>query len=228
MQPTPNEFRVDLKVRNNLLLSAIEKAGFKNVSQFCKAAGLQQTAVGELVNFKTSPMTTTGEFTVTAQRIVDFLNVSPYELWTEDQLHMEIKTNRSSFTASQKDMVLMLARQTGELLEAPEPDEALDKKDLAALVQNALDTLAPAAARVLRMRFGIGTHEHSLEEIGQVMGVTRERARQIEAKAIRLLKRPGISRPLHPYVDGMDLPPDYEAIKEAYDKARKGEQDETP
>jgi RNA polymerase primary sigma factor len=61
-------------------------------------------------------------------------------------------------------------------------------------VRDILDSLTPNEARILRMRFGIDlSTDHTLEEIGQVFGVTRERIRQIESKALRKLKHPSRS-----------------------------------
>ena len=66
-----------------------------------------------------------------------------------------------------------------------------------------LATLTPREERVLRMRFGIGMNtDHTLEEVGQQFSVTRERIRQIEAKAIRKLKHPSRSRKLRSFLDG--------------------------
>lgn len=222
-----NEYRVDLKVRNNLLLSAIESAGFKNVSQFCKASGLQPTLVGEFVNFKISPLTKDGDFTPTARRIADFLGVLPDELWTDDQLNMKLDTNQTRFTVSHRELALTLARHTGELLEAPEPDASLETKDKALLVNDALDSLRPIEARVLRMRFGIGTTEHTLEEVAQVLGVTRERIRQIEAKGLRLLRAPERAKPLRPYASPF-VGLDFDEIKKAYTQANQPETDDEP
>lgn len=65
-----------------------------------------------------------------------------------------------------------------------------------------LSTLTPREERVLRMRFGIGMNtDHTLEEVGQQFSVTRERIRQIEAKALRKLKHPSRSRKLRSFVD---------------------------
>ena len=62
--------------------------------------------------------------------------------------------------------------------------------------------LAPREERVLRMRFGIGMNtDHTLEEVGQQFSVTRERIRQIEAKALRKLKHPSRSRKLRSFLD---------------------------
>ncbi len=66
----------------------------------------------------------------------------------------------------------------------------------------ALDSLSDREAKVLRMRFGIGmTTDHTLEEVGQQFDVTRERIRQIEAKAVRKLKHPSRSELLKPFMD---------------------------
>ena len=65
-----------------------------------------------------------------------------------------------------------------------------------------LATLTPREERVLRMRFGIGMNtDHTLEEVGQQFSVTRERIRQIEAKALRKLKHPSRSRKMRSFLD---------------------------
>ena len=64
-----------------------------------------------------------------------------------------------------------------------------------------LASLTPREERVLRMRFGIGMNtDHTLEEVGQQFSVTRERIRQIEAKALRKLKHPSRSRKLRSFL----------------------------
>ncbi len=73
---------------------------------------------------------------------------------------------------------------------AVQPHVAAEAANLSANTTVALATLTPREERVLRLRFGIGTKEHTLEEVGQAFNVTRERIRQIEAKALRNLKRP--------------------------------------
>ena len=65
-----------------------------------------------------------------------------------------------------------------------------------------LSTLSPREERVLRMRFGIGMNsDHTLEEVGLQFAVTRERIRQIEAKALRKLKHPSRSRKLRSFLE---------------------------
>jgi len=79
----------------------------------------------------------------------------------------------------------------------PSPPEAVIHINLREQIEDALKTLTEREAKVLKMRFGLGDgNEHTLEEVGQQFKVTRERIRQIEAKALRKLKHPSRSRRL--------------------------------
>lgn len=83
-----------------------------------------------------------------------------------------------------------------------QPIESAMQANLRDTTTRVLATLTPREERVLRMRFGIGMHsDHTLEEVGQQFSVTRERIRQIEAKALRKLKHPSRSRKLRSFLD---------------------------
>ena len=82
------------------------------------------------------------------------------------------------------------------------PAEAIVNLNLAEQTRRVLATLTPREEKVLRMRFGIGEEsDHTLEEVGQDFNVTRERIRQIEAKALRKLRHPSRSNKLKTFVD---------------------------
>jgi RNA polymerase primary sigma factor len=83
------------------------------------------------------------------------------------------------------------------------PAEAVININLKEMTEQVLNTLTPREERVIKMRFGLedGT-EHTLEEVGQNFAVTRERIRQIEAKALRKLRHPSRSRRLRAFLDG--------------------------
>ncbi len=83
------------------------------------------------------------------------------------------------------------------------PTEAVVKINLQETVVKVLQTLTPREEKVLRKRFGIGeATDHTLEEVGQEFNVTRERIRQIEAKALRKLRHPTRSRILKAFIEG--------------------------
>ena len=86
---------------------------------------------------------------------------------------------------------------------SPSPAEAVGALNLKEMTDKVMMTLTPREEKVLRMRFGIGVpSDHTLEEVGQHFEVTRERIRQIEAKALRKLRHPSRSKKLKSFVEG--------------------------
>ena len=84
----------------------------------------------------------------------------------------------------------------------PLPSDVATSESLKAVTEQVLSALSPREAKVLRMRFGIGMNtDHTLEEVGRQFDVTRERIRQIEAKALRKLRHPSRSEPLKSFLD---------------------------
>ncbi len=83
------------------------------------------------------------------------------------------------------------------------PAEAVINLNLKEMTEDVLRTLTPREEKVIKMRFGVGDgSEHTLEEVGQNFAVTRERIRQIEAKALRKLRHPSRSRKLKAFLEG--------------------------
>ncbi len=86
--------------------------------------------------------------------------------------------------------------------DAPAPAEAASFALMKEQLMEVLDTLTPREEKVLRLRFGLDDgHQRTLEEVGKVFNVTRERIRQIEAKALRKLRHPFRSKKLKDYID---------------------------
>ena len=87
--------------------------------------------------------------------------------------------------------------------QAVSPAAAVIKLNLKEQTESVLHTLTPREEKVIKMRFGVGAgDEHTLEEVGQNFAVTRERIRQIEAKALRKLRHPSRSRKLRAFLEG--------------------------
>ncbi|MBV9960277.1 MAG: RNA polymerase sigma factor RpoD [Acidobacteria bacterium] len=86
------------------------------------------------------------------------------------------------------------------------PADRVVSQNLRDVTEDVLATLSPREEKVIKMRFGLNTggEEHTLEEVGQNFTVTRERIRQIEAKALRKLRHPSRSRILKPFLEGLE------------------------
>ena len=182
------EYRVDIKIRNNLLLSAIENAGFQSVAHFCKAANIQSTSVYGLVSLKDSPLKTDGTFTLVAQKILDYLCALPEDLWTEEQLWNTLTINTGRVLLDKHQMSVLSYGGEEEVLNL---EDVVYKKEIQEKVHEVLETLTPRETETIKMRYGFnGTKQHSLEETGAAFNITREAARQVETKALRKLRHP--------------------------------------
>ncbi|HYG58586.1 MAG TPA: RNA polymerase sigma factor RpoD [Symbiobacteriaceae bacterium] len=124
---------------------------------------------------------------ITAERVREILKISQEPVSLETPIGEEQDSHLVDFVEDQ---------------EAPVPVEAAAYRMLQAHLENVFRTLTPREERVLRLRFGLEDgRARTLEEVGHAFGVTRERIRQIEAKALRKLRHPSRSRVLKDYME---------------------------
>ncbi len=140
-----NEYRLKIKIQNNLLVSAIETAGYATPAAFGRAANVAPTSISRIVSMKDSPINkSTGAFTVDARKIMDCLGALPEDLWTDEQLTLELKTNSAQTSIGRRELVALLARNTGEEVEVlPAPEDAVAAKELREKIAEILDTITP-------------------------------------------------------------------------------------
>ena len=195
LDPSDNRssYRIKVSVKNNLLLSAIEEAGYKSAAEFARAADLRETDVSGLVALRFAPIGKRGEFTLTAQKIMEVLGAAPSDLWTTEQLNMSLPKNTRDYYLNGRTVLSILGGNAPKLEGAvfeqnDQPEEHVYEQDLKAIIEQSLDQCSLREAQVLRLRFGIGCKEHNLDETGAVFNLSRERIRQIEVKALRKLR----------------------------------------
>ena len=180
------DYRVQIKVRNARLLRAIEKAGHQPGQIFAREVGISYT--GHLLpylNLKRTPFDENGDLRLCAEMLCVFLNRLPDELWSEEQRY-PLLTNAAEIELSAANIHELLASPS----DCADPLSLLEKKQAAQAVDALLDTLTPREAEVLRLRHGIDGEPMNLEEMAKAKGCSRERIRQIEAKALRKLRAP--------------------------------------
>ena len=103
------------------------------------------------------------------------------------------------------DEVIELLNQPLDYI-LPDPAEELMKKDLSRVIFEVMDTLTPRERKVLIYRFGLGGHdEYTMDKVGEMFAVTRERIRQIEAKALRKMRQPFRAEMLSTVSDSIDF-----------------------
>jgi RNA polymerase sigma factor (sigma-70 family) len=189
-----NEYRIKVTVKNNLILRAIENHGYTSIAKFCRDSKLSNMHVGLLISMKNPPLLESGEFSLIAKRLMEELCALPTELWSSEQLTMKLRTNSAHRNVDIDSMRAALGMSATAAMEMIDVDDRLFAEQRKNKVLEMVDTLTPKEKKVLILRFGLdGINEHTLEETGVIFEVTKERIRQIEAKAIRKLRLTGRS-----------------------------------
>ena len=187
-----DEYRVKVTVRNNLLMTAIENAGYKTQSDFAKAIGATPQEVNALVAMRQAPINVDGEFSLLATTVMEFLGACPTDLWSTEQLNMKLKKNSADMKMGLGELKLVL-----DAVNTPQLEVDLDKpiydEQSKELIADMLDSLTPREAKILKLRFGIDCEEHTLTEVGKLYGITASAIRLIEAKALRKMRHPSRS-----------------------------------
>ena len=196
-----NEYRVKVTVRNNLLLSTIEDAGYKSQAEFARSAGLTDNHVTALVGLRACPIRNDGTFTEIAKTIMEVLGACPTDLWTNEQLSMRLKNNSAEGEMSKAELLPALGMNPIDLVEFKAPDEYASDNQRTTVVASTLKTLTFREQMIIGQRFGINSEEKTYEEIGKSLNLTRERIRQLEARALRKLRHPSRSDELKNYLE---------------------------
>lgn len=188
---TRNDYRVTVKVRNNNLLRAAEGAGLSIPGLAC-LAGVSYPALNDLVNMTVSPFLRNGSVRPMVERICAALNMPFDDLFSADQCEA-LTTNKSEKEVSAEEVYALTASLQGGAQIAHD-DGAEDA------VTGALESLTPRERKVIEARFGFNGAEKTLREIGDEFGVSSDRIRQIEQRALRKLRHPNISGELREFV----------------------------
>ena len=197
-----DEYNVKVTVRNNLIIKAIKDFGYTNLNNFAKATGVSISGLYGLVNLMEPPIGVKGEFSKSAQALMEVLGACPSELWTDEQLTLRLDSNRTERVMSKEALQITLQSSARSLIGLDYPEQEMVEEDMTRIMKDKLDSLTPREAKILRLRFGFDdTPAHTLEEVGKIFKVTREQIRHIEARALRKLRHPARSDDLKQFID---------------------------
>lgn len=189
----PSDIRLELKVRNNLLLTAMENRGITSISELCRQIGIpiSYSQVVSLVSMKISARNKNGDWLLVVHHLSEFFQCMPEDIFSNEQQSNALRKNRAYAELSFAEIQSLTVRRQEPIT----PELAMQADQLRSAVGEVLHKLLPREERALRMKFGFVTGEQSgLKEIGEELGVSKERARQIISYALRKLKHPSISR----------------------------------
>ncbi len=189
------DYRIRISVRNARLLRAIERAGHRPGAPFAAAVGISYAcALLPYLNLTRSPLNREGLLRECAWALCGYLGASPFDLWSDDQLQ-PLERNHSTFEIDAERVQALISRRDPD----GDPERFACRAQVKRLLLGAMDRLTTREATVIQGRF---FDDLTLEEIGKQLGVTKERVRQAELKALKKLRSdPRVTAPLADFVD---------------------------
>jgi len=204
------EVRIEYTFKNARLYHAICDAAYQDkdyrrsfsrgcVSSFCRFYSLPQGQINELLNLRISPLLAirpTGTYRPICITLSNILGIDCHVLFPH-ALYAQVWPRG---VARDVPLAMFVGLGAARHLTLPESSaEAVVQREMRERLARALETLTPREALVITQRFGLdGNGERTLEELGSERGCSRERIRQIEAKALRKLRHPSRTRKLWP------------------------------
>jgi len=191
------DYSVEIKVKNNYLLTAMKERGYETAAQLSRASGVAQTEIGKMLNLKVAPINKVGRVVVSVQRLADFLMVDIEDMFPPQNILNPLEVNKTKIELNMSEMM------SSNLLENKAQDQLLIAEEAKMQIYDALDEIRPLRSKVVKMHLGLGHYdrEHTFEEIGQEIGRSRERVRQIYNQGLRNLRNPTRSQQLRTYLE---------------------------
>lgn len=183
-----NDYRVKITIRNERILKLIEDQGYVSVRKFCEAQKIEYQRTTELISGKLKPVKDNGELCYICSQLLKALGAEFEDCFTPRQMK---GFNKRSFEIKVKEESLkaLINPTVNQEMKMIEQDA---KNNIRYAIEMGLES---REAAMLKMKFGFDDgHEQTLEQIGTTFGVSRERVRQIIAKAKRRMSHPNVMR----------------------------------
>ena len=185
-----------------MILRAIEDAGYATIKQFCDDNQLNKTAVYQLIRFEIRPLQATGEFSIAAQQIMEVLGAAPSDLWTPEQLELQLAKHSVERNVGQAELNAALGANQGELISFETPEDAVYANEKRRIINEVLDSLPPRERKVLELHIGLnGVDPKTFDEIGDMFEISRAWAQKIEDKALKKLRHTTRAEHLKEFID---------------------------
>lgn len=182
---TVKDYKVFVKVRNARILNAFAEKGESVGLIAANKIGISYQKLLDLSNLKLSPIKKDGSLLPEVEKLCEYLNKIPTDLFSVDQIYpLETNAAEIEMTAEEVEMLMFPASKNIN------PESFIAYNQAKNTLNELIESLTPRETEVMKLRFGIECDEHTYKKIGEILGVSIERVRQIEAKALRKLKHP--------------------------------------
>ena len=191
------DYSVEIKVKNNYLLTAMKERGYETAAQLSRASGVSQVEIGKMLNLKVAPINKVGRVVVPVQRLADFLMMDIEDMFPPQNILNPLEVNKTKIELNMSEMM------SSNFLENKAQDQLLIAEEARMQIYDALDGLTPNCRKAVKMRHALGHYdkEHTFEEIAEEIGRSSQRARQIYTKGMRNLRKPTRSQQLRTYLE---------------------------
>ena len=179
------DYRVTIKVRNARIINAFAEKDEVVGAIVAAKIGISYGKLLDLSNLKLSPIKKDGSLIPEVLKICDYLNKLPTDLFSPDQI-FPLETNTAEVDMTAEEVEILMLPASGGV----NPENLLASSQSKNALNEILDSLTPRETKVLQLRYGLNCDEHTYEAIGKIFEVTKDRIRQIEAKALRKMRDP--------------------------------------
>ena len=185
------DYLLRLKIHNGRIASVMRERGISSIAGLSLASGIHKMSLYHLFNMKTPAIGKRGKWRVDAVRLADFFGVLPEELFNERQQTTGLAKTSGEATISERQALEIHRRLTAPLLESETSidrlENELDEITAKAIIWDAVAELPHKRDQeVLRLRYCDGKE---YAEIGEILAISVPRVRQIEARALRMLRQ---------------------------------------
>lgn len=175
------DYRIEVKVKNNLLWQAMQSKGIKNAAHLSREVSLKPTLIGRYLNLKENVYDRKGNYKESFQRICDYFNMMPADLYPVERMNDPLLNNKGAVEVSEIEL-----KQLGGV--ESDPVALVHQEQVQEAVHRLIDLVTPREAKAVKMKAGIDDREHTYQEIGDELGVSKDRARQIHERALRRMR----------------------------------------